>query len=88
MFSRNSKIFEEGLERPNCVVGKYDDKNNFQYISCIGKLKPAGKSTWLHQTNLYQIAIFPKQQIVKENFNKILSVLCAGNPSKFSVCHC
>jgi hypothetical protein len=43
LFSRNSKIFEEGLERPDDVVEKYDDEKNFQYVPCIGEIKPIGK---------------------------------------------
>jgi hypothetical protein len=61
LFSRNSKIFEEGLERPDYVVEKYDDEKNFQYVSCIGEIKPVDKSTRLHQLDLHQIAIFSKQ---------------------------
>ncbi|KAG2194615.1 hypothetical protein INT46_009601, partial [Mucor plumbeus] len=37
---RNIKIFEEGLERPDYVVQKYDDEKNFQYVSCIGEIEP------------------------------------------------
>ena len=48
LFSRNSKIFEEGLKRPDSVVEKYDDEKNFQYASCIEKIKSVGKSTRLH----------------------------------------
>ena len=65
------------------VIEKYDDEKNFQYVSCIGGSKPVGKSTRLHQLDLYWIAIFSKQQTVKKNLNKILSFLCAGNSIKF-----
>ena len=33
--------------------------------------------------DLYRIAIFSKQQIVKKNLNKVLSFLCVGNSIKF-----
>ena len=52
LFSRNSKFFEEGLEQPDYVVEKYDDEKSFQYVSCIGEIKPVGKPTWLHQLDL------------------------------------
>ena len=52
MFSRNSKVFEEGLEQPDYVVEKYDDEKNFQYVSCIEEIKPVAKSTQLHQLDL------------------------------------
>jgi hypothetical protein len=83
LFSRNSKVFEEGLERLDYVVEKYDDEKNFQYVSCIEEIKPIGKSIRLHQLDLYRIAIFSKQQIVKKDLNKVLAFLDANNSIKF-----
>jgi hypothetical protein len=83
LFSRNSKIFKEGLEQADYVVEKYYDENNFQYVSYIGEIKPVGKPTRLYQLDLYWIPIFSKQQIVKKKLNKFLLFLCVGNYIKF-----
>ena len=38
-----------GLRRPDYVAEKYDNEKQIQYVSCIGKIKPVGKFTRLHQ---------------------------------------
>jgi hypothetical protein len=45
LFSRDSNVFEEGLERPDYAVGEYNDEKDFQWVSCIEEIKPVAKST-------------------------------------------
>jgi hypothetical protein len=57
LFSRNSKIFEEELERSKYVVEKDDDEKNFQYEPCVREIKLVGISTQLYQLYLLYIEL-------------------------------